>query len=245
MPNRPIIIAYDGSPNADDAAVLGRLLAAGSGAPLALAHVYRAPEPAVRRRATTMDGRERFMRQRAADLLARGAELAGRDAARVALASTTTATGMRALAEREQAALLVFGSAYDTQPGRVHPGSAARRLLQVLPCAIAFAPVGYREHAPSELRTIALAGEDAAARTSAQALARATAARVTEAGDQDEPREPDDRLLFLGSAPSTNSTRVIVNADAGQRIQRARSPVVVVPHDQPLELAAASHTVAA
>src|SRR5262249_44289836 len=171
MSNRPIIVAYDGSPNADDAAVLGRLLAAASGAPLALAHVYRAPTPAVRRSAATMDGRERFMRQRADDLLARGAQLAGGDPARFVLASTTTATGMRTLAEREQATLLVFGSAHDTQPGRVHPGSASRRLLQVLPCAIAFAPVGYREHAPSELRAIALAGGDATARTSAQALA--------------------------------------------------------------------------
>src|SRR5262245_36576818 len=238
MPNRPIIVAYDGSPNADDAAVFGSLLAAASAAPLILAHVYGAPKPAVRRSAATMHGRERFMRQRAADLLARGAELAGQDAACLAVASTTTATGMRTLAEREQAALVVFGSAHDTAPGRVHPGSAARRLLQVLPCAIAFAPVGYREHAPSELREVALAGEDAtaAARTSAEALARVTGGRVSERGDHDDPAEREGRVLLVGSAPSTDRARVIVNADAGQRIQTARAPVVVVPHDRPLEL---------
>ena len=39
MPTSPIIVAYDGSPNADDAVALGNLLAHLTGAPLALAHV--------------------------------------------------------------------------------------------------------------------------------------------------------------------------------------------------------------
>jgi hypothetical protein len=68
---------------------------------------------------------------------------------------------------------------------------------------------------------------------------------VREPGDHDDPAERVGRVLLVGSAPGTDRARVIVNADAGQRIQTARSPVVVVPHDRPVELAAAGHTVAA
>src|SRR6516165_10036169 len=48
MSTSPIIVAYDGSPNADDAVALGNLLAHLTGAPLALAHVYRTPSQSPR-----------------------------------------------------------------------------------------------------------------------------------------------------------------------------------------------------
>src|ERR1700674_873126 len=115
----PIIVAFDGSPNADDAVVLGRLLADASDASLALAHVYRAPRPSLRRSATTIHGREGFMRRRAEDLLSHGARLVGDDVSLFALAATTTATGIRTIAEREQAALVIFGSAYHAAAGHV------------------------------------------------------------------------------------------------------------------------------
>jgi nucleotide-binding universal stress UspA family protein len=240
MLNFPIIVAYDGSPNADDAVVLGRLLADASDAPLALAYVYRAATPSLRRSATTIHGRERFMRQRAEDLLSHGARLADHDVARLSLASTTTATGIRKIAEREHAGLVIFGSAHDTPPGHVHPGSASRRLLQGLPCAFGAAPVGFHERRPAGLGTIAVAHDDStsAAQRSAEVLARPMRARITE-------REQDGDLLFLGSAPSAERGQVMVNATINQLILTASVPVIVVPNGQALRLAPANARAAA
>ena len=241
MSNSPIIVAFDGSPNADDAVVLGRLLADASGASLALAHVYRAPRPGLRRSATTIHGREGFMRRRAEDLLSQGARLMGDDVSLFALAATTTATGIRTIAEREQAALVIFGSAYHAAAGHVHPGSASRRLLQGLPCAVAFAPVGFHELSPTELRAISVSRDDptSAARESAQALARMTGAQVAQR------EQGGSELLFVGSGPGAERGHVMVNANVDQLIRRAAAPVVVVPYGRALELRPANSRAAA
>jgi nucleotide-binding universal stress UspA family protein len=241
MSTPPIVVAYDGSPNADDAAALGRLLADASGAPLALAHIYRAPSRSLRHSAATLDGRERFMRRRAEELLSRGARALDRDVAHFALASTTTATGVHTIAEREHAPLVIFGSAHQAPPGRVHPGSATRRLLQVLPWALAVAPVGFRERQATRLETIAVAHDDESgtARRSAEAIARVSGARLRE-----EARDGSE-LLFVGSGPSAARGHLTVNGSANQLIQSAQAAVVVVPHGQPLELSGAAAMLAA
>jgi len=240
MLNSPIIVAYDGSPNADDAVVLGRLLADASHASLALAYVYRAARPSPHRAATAMHGREKFMRHRAQDLLSHGARLANDDIARFSLASTTTATGIRIIAEREQAGLVIFGSAHHAPPGCVHPGSASRRLLQEGPCALGFTPVGFRERNPTTPEKIAVACDDptSAAQRSAQALARVMSAQVTE-------RKDGSDLIFVGSAPGAEVGQVVVNAMRSQSIQTAAAPVVVVPYGRALQLVPANASAAA
>ncbi|MHB8491406.1 MAG: universal stress protein [Solirubrobacteraceae bacterium] len=239
--NSPIIVAYDGSPNADDAVVLGRLLADATHAPLALAHVYRAAGPDQHEGATTIHGREKFLRERAQALLAQGARLADRDVARLSVASTTTATGIRTITEHEHAALVIFGSADRTSPGHVHPGSASRRLMQGLPCALGFAPVGLHEHSPTGLGTIAVAHDDqtSAAQRSAQALARLTGAQVTEA------QQEGSDLLLVGCAPNAERGHIMVNGTLDQLVQTAVVPIIVVPHGQALQLAPASASAAA
>src|SRR5262245_19049221 len=122
MPTSPIIVAYDASPNADDAVALGNLLANVTEAPLALAHVCRPPSQNPRDGAGAAVGRAKLARRVADEVLSHGARLADRDVARLAVSSTTTATGIRTIAGREHAALVLFGSAQRTLPGRVHPG---------------------------------------------------------------------------------------------------------------------------
>jgi nucleotide-binding universal stress UspA family protein len=237
----PVIVAYDGSPNAEDAFALGALLADAGAGRLALAHVYRAAQPGPQSSAATLEARERFVRQRGLELISSAAVQHGRDLARYVLGSTTTATGIRTVAESEPAAVVVFGSAERTPPGRVHPGSAARRLLQGCSVPVAFAPVGFAAQHAGELHAVAAAHDDdsGAARASAEALAAVTGARVTD-GEQE-----GAQLLFLGSAQDAERGRVAVNAGIELAIQRADAPVVVVPRGAAVAFTAPSHASAA
>ena len=240
MPTSPIIVAYDGSPNADDAVALGNLLAHLTGAPLALAHVYRTPSQSPREGAGVAEGRAKLARRAAEEVLSRGAQLVDRDVARLVVSSTTTATGIRTVVTREHAALVIFGSAQRTLPGRVHPGSASRRLLHGLPCAIGLAPVSFRERSHSGLEAIAVAHDDPtrAAQHSAEELALQAGAEV--AAD-----ERDGDLLFVGSAAGAQRGQVLVNAVTNRLIQTAATPVVVVPYAEALHLEATAVSAAA
>src|SRR5262249_50740529 len=124
-----IIVAYDATPHADDALVLGRRLAERLQGTLVLAHVYRAGPQAPA-------GRDEFLHRQSEALL--GAAAAPGEETR-AVGATTTATGLRELAADEGALVIVLGSATDGPEGHAHPGSAARRLLQGAPSALAFA----------------------------------------------------------------------------------------------------------
>ena len=84
MPTSPIIVAYDGSPNADDAVALGNQLAQLTGAPLALAHVYRTPSQSPRDGAGAVEGRAKLARGVADEVLSRGARLADGDVVLIA-----------------------------------------------------------------------------------------------------------------------------------------------------------------
>jgi nucleotide-binding universal stress UspA family protein len=240
MSTSPIIVAYDGSPNADDAVALGNLLARVTGAPLALAHVYRTPSQSPRDGAGVAAERANLARRAAEEVLARGARLAEGDVARLVVSSTTTATGIRTLAAREHAALVLFGSAQRTLPGRVHPGSASRRLLHGLPCAIGLAPVSFRERGHSGLEVVAVAHDDPtrAVQRSAEALALHAGAEVV----ADE-RERD--LLLVGSAPGAQRGQVLANAVTNRLIQTAATPVLVVPYGEALQPAGAPVSAAA
>lgn len=219
-----VLVAYDGSPNADDAVALGRLLARLTGSDLTLAHVYRAASRKANGDATVADGRDRFLARRGEEFLARAAGDDG-EVRQIVLGATTTATGMRSLAEREDAVVVVFGSARNTEPGRVHPGSASRRLLQGAPCAVAFAPVGYRERGSAIPARIGFVhdDEDGAARDSAEALARAigAAASVAEAAEGVD-------LLLIGSRSGAEPGRVMIAASAEAPLHAATSPALVV-----------------
>ncbi|TMK39394.1 MAG: hypothetical protein E6G56_11145 [Actinobacteria bacterium] len=241
MDQAPIIVAYDGSPHAEDALALAAALADAGASRLAVAHVYRAPRSGVRTGAASRRGRERFMRATAHDLLGRVSPGAGRQPRPLVIGSTTTARGISTLAQREGAALVVWGSASDAPPGHVRPGSAARRLLQGGPCAQAFAPAGFRERDRHRPTTVTL-GEhdaDADARSSVHGLAEALGASVA-AGARGE-----DTLLVLGSRPDAEEGRVLASAGTDRAIRTAGGPVVVLSRGHGLGLGGRPAAVAA
>ncbi len=212
-----IIVSYDGTANDRDALALGRLLAEG-GAALQLAYVRHMREPE--------SGREELAQHEADELLAQGAAWLGRpDAPCHVILSGSTPEGLRDLATREQASVVVFGSEYRTAPGHVDPQASARRLLDGGPLAVAVAPAGMHEQDVERIETIAaVPGElDAAATETAESLATALGATLVE-----RPRSPVS-LLVVGSKRGTPSGRVTISAAAEYLIETGTSPVIVVP----------------
>jgi nucleotide-binding universal stress UspA family protein len=210
-----VIISYDGTANDQDALVLGRLFG-NAGAELELAYVRHSTEDD--------PGRERAAQREAERLLESGAESLGRpDAARHVVLSGSTGTGLRRLAERVGADVVVFGSEYRTAPGHVAPGTSAQRLLEGGPAAIALAPAGARTHDELEVETIGAAAADGdhSVRGTADALAESVGARVVDGESAD--------LIVVGSRPDAPQGRVLVSAANQYLIETAERPVLVVP----------------
>jgi len=210
-----IIISYDDTDNDRDALALGRLLAQ-TGAEVSLAYVRHTP--------TT----ERDLEEDAArDLLRRGAEALGlSDAPLHVVASASTGEGLWALAEREGADAIVFGSEYRTAPGNVRPGTSAQRLLEGGPCAVAVAPAGLYERPDAQIRRVGLLADisTGGANGTAQALATALGAEVVRAADATVD------LLVVASRPEAAPGRVNISAAAAYAVETATCPVLVVPH---------------
>ncbi len=136
-----IIVSYDGTDNDRDALALGQLLASAGGS-LSLAYVRHAYE--------AKSGRERFAEQEADALLQAGATAIGLpDIPRHVVLSGSTSEGLRELAIKEQADMIVFGSEYRTAHGHLDPQASARRLLDGGPVALALAPAGFVERSES------------------------------------------------------------------------------------------------
>jgi nucleotide-binding universal stress UspA family protein len=211
------IISYDDTPGDHDALMLGRILA-GAGAALTLAYV--------RHCAQSEPSREELEEHDAEALLERGARwLAGVPVERRVVVSPSTAEGLRWLAEREEADIIVFGSEYRTATGHVAPQQSTRTLLDGAPAAVAIAPAGYRSDRAPRIHRIGLSaipGDDASVAT-ARELADCLGAVVMR-------DEPEVDLLVVGSRLEAPVGRVIVSAQAENEIENATCPVLVVPH---------------
>jgi nucleotide-binding universal stress UspA family protein len=219
-----IIVSYDDTDNDRDALALGQLLATG-GAELSLAYVRHAQQ----------SDREREAREarEAAALLKHGAQLLGDpDLPHHVIVHASTGDGLRELALREQADLVVFGSDYRTAPGAVAPGVSAQRLLNGGPTAVAIAPADFRSHLPHHVaRVSVLEDGDPAAAETARSLAASLDAEVT--ADEDGHGE----LLVLGSTAGGQPGRVTLSASAGYELETATVPVLAVPHGKPVRFA--------
>jgi nucleotide-binding universal stress UspA family protein len=213
-----VIVSYDGTDNDRDALELGKLFA-GLGASVSLAYVRHAvdPDPA----------REAQLQSEAEALLEEGVKaIDGQTQVRThVVLSGATGAGLAALAEREMADVLVFGSEYRTAPGHVLPGTSASHLLQGGPVAVAIAPAGLREHPPNGLATLGEISEpgDWSARETAHSLAAALGAEMAPAADHAVD------LLVVGSQANAVPGRVAISAAAQYVIENARCPVLVVP----------------
>jgi nucleotide-binding universal stress UspA family protein len=212
-----IIVSYDGTPNDDDALVLGKMLAAG-GAGLELAYVRHSREFDPRREELAQHDAERRLEQ--------GAQLLGdTTVARHVVVSASTGAGLANLAEREGAAMIVFGSDYRITPGRVEPGTTAQYLLEGGPVPIAVAPAGLRLAGEKGIRAIAVAGPegDTEARQTAETLAERLGADVVAAGNGSAD------LTVVGSQIGAPVGRIALGGATRHQLDAATSPVLVLP----------------
>jgi nucleotide-binding universal stress UspA family protein len=211
-----VIISYDGTDNDHDALALGRILG-DAGARVSLAYV---------RHSTEADGAaEPAAQAHALELLERGAQwLEHPEVSRHVVLSGSTGEGLSALAERERADLLVFGSDWHTAPGHVQPGQSALRLMDGGPVSIAVAAAGLRERSDAVLKTIAVAGGevDDAARVTAERLAARAGTPLA------LPSQEGLDLLVVGSRPGTPDGRVSVTAAAEYVVETTTANVLIV-----------------
>ena len=213
-----IIVSYDGTENDTDALALGQLLA-GAGGTLGLAYVRHAAE--------SDPAREAQAHAESVALLDAGARWLGRpDVPRHVVLSGSTPEGLRSLAEREHADVIVFGSEYRTAPGSVQPGTSALRLLEGGPLAIAIAPAGLSSRGDLTIATVSAVGEDGdpAPHETAASLAAALGATVIARG------EGEAGAVVIGSRPGTAAGLVSLSAAAQYLIELMRCPVLVLPH---------------
>jgi len=219
-----VIVSYDGTESDRDALALGRLLAR-AGASLELAYVRHAPE--------TETSRERLAEHEARELLDAGvAALHDGDVPTHVVLSGSTPEGLRELALRRSAAMIVFGSEYRTARGHVDPQPSARRLIDGGPIAVALAPAGFHNVDRSRVDTVAAVAEDGdpCVLETAESLAARLGARVASRAT------PDVELMIVGSKPGTVDGRVTISAAAEYLIELARCPVVVLPRGRVVEL---------
>jgi nucleotide-binding universal stress UspA family protein len=219
-----IIVSYDGTANEDDAVALGRLLGR-AGAEVALAYVSHSPD-------SVGDTQ---------GILNRGLSLLGDANARTHVVNDrSTPEGLAALAEREQADVIVFCSDSHTAKGHVSIGNSAQRLLQGGRAAVAIAPVDFAESAQAIRRIVTVGDGDGGARQTAEALAAALGAELAPVAGE------DTDLLVIDSRADAPSGKVSLSASAEHLIEIATGAVLVLPRDAQPAFGGASrqHTVA-
>jgi nucleotide-binding universal stress UspA family protein len=216
MPSK-IIVSYDGTANENDAIALGQIFGHAGGI-VALAYVRHAHE--------ADSEREALIQAEAEQVLERGATLLGDpEVARHVVTDRSTPEGLKALAEHEEADVIVFCSDSHTAKGHIAVGNSAERLLEGGPTAIAIAPAGFAEDGDAtRVHQIVAIGEgEGGARATADALAGALGATI-------EPvvNESTD-MLVIGSRPEAPTGSIAISASAVQLIEIATCPVLVVP----------------
>jgi nucleotide-binding universal stress UspA family protein len=223
-----IIVSYDGTANENDAIALGGLFKR-AGAQLALAYVRHAQEPE--------HDRETLVQSQAEELLDRGARLlADPNVARHVVTDRSTPEGLRALAEREGASMIVFCSDSHTAKGHVSIGNSAERLLEGAGTAIAIAPAGFADSARAAAiqRIVAVGDSAGGAQATAESLAGALHATVEPVADDHAD------LLIIDSRPEAERGRISISSSAAHLIEIATCPVLVVPRGVALQFDSAA-----
>jgi nucleotide-binding universal stress UspA family protein len=232
MPTK-IIISYDGTANEDDAITLGGLFGR-AGAQLAVAYVRHVREPDA--------GRETLARAEADELVERGVRLLGDPGVgRHVVTDRSTPEGLRALAEREGADMIVFCSDSHTAKGHISIGNSAGRLLEGGRTAIAIAPVDVSERLESLgiRRIVAIDDREGGARRTAESLAAALGAEVAPVVND------STDLLVVDSRPEAEPGRISLSSSAAHLIEIARAPVLILPRGRALSFTSAAAPAAA
>jgi nucleotide-binding universal stress UspA family protein len=171
-----IVVGFDESDGSRDALVLGRQLAERLGAELVLAGVVPPPTGGSLVPALPANAFTNLVEQAKAGLGQAAAEFG---ASTEIVQSSSAARGLEELTEGLEGDLLVLGCAR-TDPGNVRAGHKARVLMQGSRCAVALAPLGYREH-PGEISVIGAAVDGSP--ESGRALDAATEIAGADAGN--------------------------------------------------------------
>jgi nucleotide-binding universal stress UspA family protein len=90
--------------------------------------------------------------------------------------SSSPARGLHELAEKERTDLIVVGSSHRGKLGRLLMGAVPERLLNGAPCAVAVAPLGFRERSDPGLGDVAVGLDGSPESRHALAFARSLAA---------------------------------------------------------------------
>jgi nucleotide-binding universal stress UspA family protein len=236
---RRVLVAFDGSPSAEDALALARRLRDPADGALILASVlprrgHHLPgRPAA---ATDADAAEDALAEVRAGLPA-GIPVGLRTPT-----ASSAARGLTELAEHEPADLIAIGSAKGAAGDRIGLARTAGRLLHGAPCAVAVAPPGLRETGPFRHVGVALDGsaEAAKALTTAFGLARRDGSAMTLYSALDDPAgRPEEGVRRLrmelqaqldraaDAAPDgVNPDTVLLHGPSGQVIAEACDGVV-------------------
>ena len=230
-----IIVSYDGTANEADAIALGRMFARAGGS-VSVAYVRHTREPD--------SDREAEIQTEAEQVVQRGAALlGGSEVARHVLTDRSTPEGLRNLAEREGADVIVFCSDSHTAKGHVAVGNSAERLLEGGRTAIAIAPAGLAKsgHDGTVQQIVAVGDGDAAqgARATADDLAEALGATVWPVVDE------HTDLLVIDSRPEATAGTVSLSASARHLVEIATCSVLVVPRGVTLSFGEPAATVPA
>jgi nucleotide-binding universal stress UspA family protein len=228
-----VIISYDGTENDHDALALGRIFG-DAGAQVSLAYVRHSAE---------LDPRvEADVNAEAEALLARGAEWLGHpEVGRHVIVNGSTGEGLRALAEAEQADVVVFGSDVHTAPGSVQPGRSALRMMAGGRSAVAIASARLRDREQSGFGPVALAGGEV------DPAARRTAEKLAEQGGTPLalPSQEGVNLLVIGSRPGADEGHVSLSSAAEYLVETARSSVLVLARGVAFDAVSGSERVGA
>jgi len=219
-----IIVSYDGTANEDDAIALGRQFGE-AGAEVALAYVRHTHEPD--------RDRETLVQHEAQELLERGAAPLNpahpSSVARHVVTDRSTPEGLRALAEREGADVIVFCSDSHTAKGHIAIGNSAQRLLEGGRTAIAIAPAGLAKTDAGIARIVAVGDAGGGALPTAEALAAALGAELAPVANE------DTDLLVIDSRHDAEPGRIWLSSSAAHLIEIATSSVLVVPRGVALQ----------
>jgi nucleotide-binding universal stress UspA family protein len=176
-----VIVAFDGSPRAEDALALALRLRDPEDGTLTLACVvpgrhWHMPAHTHRPDAAVPDELARMFADARAATIPAGIRVKHR-----APVAPSAARGLTELAEADGADLVVISSSRHSEAGRVAIDRTAGRLLQGAPCAVAVAPADARSSEPFRHVGIAYDGspEAAAALAAGYAIAARSGAAVT------------------------------------------------------------------
>ena len=175
-----IIVGVDESAGSADAIALASSLAGMTGSRLMLVNVY--PYDIHPSRALNYEF-EAYLRDDSIELLEQlRSARADETIETKAIPNPSAAHGLHALAENEDAGLIVVGSTHTGRAGRVLPGSTAERLLHGSPCPVAVAPKGYANRTPRETAVVGCGFDGSVAAqgalTTAHRIAAASGARL-------------------------------------------------------------------